>query len=118
MHEPEGRQLRCAVGYAELRELQLHGPHAPPVLFGEVLPELARHLGLGGRRTQPHQTFLEPLGLQSALERLLEDEHDAMAAPAQNIADADAVVGWPEGALREEDDGLSHRVWLCARRRL
>ena len=58
-----------------------------------------------GLRPEPHQPLLEALGLERAGERLLDDEHDAMATRAQDLADADAVVGRPEGALREEDDG-------------
>ena len=70
----------------------------------EVLPELARDLGDLGRRTQPHQPLLEALGLERPRERLLDDEHDAVAALAQDVADPDAVVGRAEGALGEEHD--------------
>ena len=59
-----------------------------------------------GRRPEPHQALLEALRLQRPGERLLDDEHDAMAARAQDLADPDAVVGRPEGALGEEDDRL------------
>ena len=65
---------------------------------------------LGGRG-QPHQPLLEALLLERARERLLGDEHDPVAAPAQHVADPDAVVGRPVGALGEEDEGSpSHRA--------
>ena len=63
------------------------------------------------RRRQPHQPLLEALRLERAREGLLGDEDDPVAAPAQHVADPDAVVGRPVGALREEDDrarGLAH----------
>ena len=62
-------------------------------------------LRLGRWRAEPHQALLEPLGLERPGERLLDDEHDPMAARAQHVADPDAVVGRAEGALGEEDDG-------------
>ena len=46
----------------------------------------------------------KPLRLERPGEGLLDDEHDPMAAPAQHVADADAVVRRTEGALRKEDD--------------
>ena len=70
----------------------------------EVLPELARLLGLLRRRGQPHRPLLEALRLERAGERLLDDEDDPVAAPAQDVADAHAVVRRAERALREEDD--------------
>ena len=73
-------------------------------LADEVLPELACVLLLLGGRSEAHQALLEALLLESARERLLDDEHDSVAAPAQHVADADAVVGRPVGALGEEDD--------------
>ena len=71
----------------------------------EVLPELAGDLLDLGRRAEAHQPLLEALRLEVARERLLDDEDDAVAALAENVADADAVVRRPEGALGEEDDG-------------
>ncbi|HET9124584.1 MAG TPA: hypothetical protein VFN65_06850, partial [Solirubrobacteraceae bacterium] len=44
------------------------------------------------------------LGLERPREGLLDDEHDAVAAAAQHVADPDAVVRRAEGALGEEDD--------------
>ena len=70
----------------------------------EVDPELAGDLGLGGRRAEPHQALLEALRLERAGERFLDDEDDAVAARPQDLADPDAVVGRPVGALGEEDD--------------
>ena len=60
-------------------------------------------------RLQPHQPLLEALLLERAGEGLLDDEDDAVPAPAQHVADPDAVVGRSEGALGEEDEGLAHR---------
>ena len=76
----------------------------------EVDPELAGDLGHLGRRAEAHQPLLEPLGLERPGERLLDDEHDAMAARAQDLADPDAVVGRAVGTLGEEDDrpGVGH----------
>ena len=54
----------------------------------EVDPELAGDLGLRGRRAEAHQALLEALGLEVAGERLLDDEHDPVAAPPQHVADA------------------------------
>ena len=70
----------------------------------EVLPELARLLGLRGRGREPHRPLLEPFRLERAGERLLDDEDDPVAAPAQHVADAHAVVRGTERALGEEDD--------------
>ena len=70
----------------------------------EVDPELPRDLGLRGRRAEPHQALLEPLGLEVAGERLLDDEHDPVAAPPQHVADAHAVVGRAVRPLGEEHD--------------
>ena len=57
-----------------------------------------------GGGPEPHQPLLEAARLERAGERLLEDEHDAVAALAQHLADARAVVGRAVGALGEEDD--------------
>jgi hypothetical protein len=48
--------------------------------------------------------LLEAPGLERAGERLLDDEDDAGAALAQDLADADAVVRRAVCALGEEDD--------------
>jgi hypothetical protein len=64
-------------------------------------------LGLG-RRRQPHQPLFEALRLERAGERLLDDEDDPVATAAEDVADADAVVRRPEGALGEEDN-RAHR---------
>ena len=72
----------------------------------EVLPELARVLGRLGGRGEPHQPLLEPLLDQRPLERLLGDEDDPVPAPAQHVADPDAVVGRAVGALGEEGERL------------
>ena len=69
-----------------------------------VLPELA---GLGpglGRRGQVDQIFLEAERREPPLPRPLGGEHDPVPAAAQHIADADAVVGRPVGALRHHHD--------------
>ena len=93
------------VGGDEARQLLLgRGAEDRRRVADEVLPELARRfLGLR-RRRQPHQPLLEPLGLERPGEGLLDDEDDPVAAPAQDVADADAVVGRPERPLGEEDD--------------
>jgi hypothetical protein len=82
----------------------------------EVDPELAGDLGLRGRRAEAHEPLLEAALLEAPGERLLHDEHHAMAALAQHSADARAVVGRPVGALGEEHDRLAvghrcHLVW-------
>ena len=46
----------------------------------------------------------KPLRLERPRERLLDDEDDPVPAPAQHVADADAVVRRAECALGEEDD--------------
>ena len=58
-----------------------------------------------GAGPEPHQTLFEPLRLEIACERLLDDEHHAMTALAEHLADPDAVVRRAVGALGEEDDG-------------
>src|SRR4029077_1069756 len=78
----------------------------------ELLPELPRDLGLQRRRAEPHEALLETLGLQGPLERFLDDEDHAMAAPAQHIPDTDAVVGRSERSLGEEDDGFRLHRWI------
>ena len=70
----------------------------------EVLPELAGVLGLLRGRREPHQALLEPLLGERALERLLGDEHHAVPAAAEHVADPDAVVRRPVGALGKEGD--------------
>src|SRR5581483_6116257 len=76
----------------------------------EVLPELTWNLRFGGRRTKAHEPLLEALGLQRALERLLDHEDDAMPAPPQDIPDPDAVVRRPERPLGKEDERLARHV--------
>ena len=72
----------------------------------EVLPELARVLlGVLGGRRQAHQPLLEALCLERSGERLLGDEDNPVAAGAQDVGNADAVVRRPVGALGEEDEG-------------
>ena len=72
----------------------------------EVDPELAGDLVDLGLRPEPHQALLEALRLERPGERFLDDEHDPMAARAQDLADPDAVVRRAERALGEEDDRL------------
>src|SRR5436309_114274 len=57
------------------------------------------------RRSEPHQPLLEALLLKAARERLLHDEHHAVAACAQHVADANAVVRRAKRALGEEGHG-------------
>ena len=68
------------------------------------------HLGDLGRRPETHEALLEALRLERAGERLLHDEDDPMAARAEDVPDADAVVRRSEGALGEEHDrpGVGH----------
>ena len=78
-------------------------------LADEVLPELARDFLDLRRRRQPHQPLLEALRLERPLEGLLDDEDDAVAAAAEDVADPDAVVRRAVGPLGEEDDGRGAR---------
>ena len=71
----------------------------------EVLPELSRSLLHLRYRAEAHQPLLEALGFEGAGERLLDDEHDAMAPLAQHLPDADAVVRRAVRPFGEEDDG-------------
>ena len=57
-----------------------------------------------GGGPEPHEALLEALRLERARERLLQHEHDSVAAFAQDVPDPDAVVGRAEGALGKEDD--------------
>ena len=66
------------------------------------------------RRPEPHQPLLEPLRLERAGERLLDDEHHPVAAPAQHVADPDAVVRRPVRALGEEHDRAHARARYLA----
>ena len=66
-----------------------------------------------GAGAEPHQPLLESLLLERPGERLLDHEDDPVAALAEDLADADAVVGRPEGALREEDDRLAAQTGLA-----
>jgi hypothetical protein len=77
----------------------------------EVLPELPGRLLDLRRRPEPHQPLLEPLRLERPGEGLLDDEHDAMAALAEHVADPDAVVRGPVGPLGKEGD-RAHRAVL------
>ena len=74
-------------------------------LADEVLPELAGLLLDLGRRPEAHEALLESLRLETAGERLLDHEDDAVSALDEHLADPDAVVRRPVGPLREEDDG-------------
>ncbi len=78
----------------------------------EVDPELARDLRLGRRGAEAHQPFLEALRLERPGERFLDDEHDPVAALAQDGADPRAVVGRTVGPFGEEHDrpGVGHRA--------
>src|SRR6185312_12216754 len=75
----------------------------------EVLPELARNLLLEWRRRESHEALLEALRIERARERLLDDEADAVPAAAEDVADADAVVGRPVRAFGEERNGRHPR---------
>ena len=75
----------------------------------EVLPELAGLLLDLRRRSEAHEALLESLRLEASRERLLDHEDDAMAALDEHLADPDAVVRRPVGALGEEDDGAHGR---------
>jgi hypothetical protein len=69
-----------------------------------------------GRR-HPHQPLLEPLCLQDAPERLIDDEHDPMAPLLQHVGDRDAIVRRaPRPGLGEERDRLAigHRSLLVS----
>src|SRR5207253_1506637 len=66
-------------------------------LADEVLPELAGLLLDLGLRLEAHARLLEPLRLERAGERLLDDEDDARAALPQAAADPGAVVRRPVG---------------------
>ena len=106
---PRRLQERCELLDRRLAELRRG-------LADEVLPELARDLGLFRRRRQSHRRLLEPLGLQRARERFLHDEHDPVPAFLQDVADADAVVRRPERPFGEEHDRLrvGHRLPSCS----
>ena len=74
----------------------------------EVLPELAGILLRGVRRRrrgEVDEILDEPERLEAALPRCLRGEYDAVALPAQDVADADAVVRRAVGRLRHEQDG-------------
>ena len=74
----------------------------------ELGPGIGRRIGglLGGRH--PHLALLEPARFENSAERLVDHEHDAMAALPQHVAQSDAVVGRPpRSRLREEHDGLA-----------
>ena len=96
---------RLPGGRDELLELDDRGlPEDRRRVADEVDPELAGDLLDVGFGTEPHQPFLEALGLERAGERLLDDEHGSMAARPQDLTDPDAVVGGTERALGKEDD--------------
>src|SRR5262249_27377971 len=65
-----------------------------------------------GRGSEVDQIFLEPERLEPALPRGLRREHHAMAAALEHLADPDAVVRRPVGALRHEQDreSVGHRA--------
>ena len=63
-----------------------------------------RRVGLG-RRREVDEVLDEPERLEPARPRRLGGEHDPVAAPAQDVADADAVVRRAVGRLGHEQDG-------------
>jgi len=73
-------------------------------LGDEVDPELARVLVALGRRREIDEILLETQRLEFPLPRRLGREHDAVPPPFEHLADADAVVRRPVGALGHEDD--------------
>ena len=81
-------------GLAELRR-RLHD---------EVGPELAGVLLALGRRREVDEILLEAERFQAALPRRFGGEHDAVPALLEHLADPDAVVRRPVGALGHEDD--------------
>src|SRR5690606_19430746 len=83
-----------------------------PGVADEVLPELARVrvLLLFGRRREVDELLPEALGFELALPGRLRREDDPVAAAAEDVGDADAVVGGAVGAFRPEQDGERHGV--------
>jgi hypothetical protein len=104
----EGAERRLdELGQLVERRLPEHGGR----LADEVLPELPGLLVRVGWRPEAHQALLESLRLEAARERLLDDEHHAVAALDEHLADPDAVVRRAVRPLGEEYDrrlALSH----------
>ena len=67
--------------------------------------------GGGARSTRSSS---KPSALELALPRRLGGEDDAVAAAAQHVADADAVVRRPVGALGHEQDREGHHALLAS----
>ena len=58
-----------------------------------------------GRRREVDEVLDEPERLEPAAPRRLGGEHHRVARFAEDVADADAVVGRAVGRLRHEQDG-------------
>jgi hypothetical protein len=92
----------------------------------EVDPELAgvRFDTVGvafGRRGEVDQVLLEAQRLELALPRTFGGEYDAVASLAEDVADADAVVGRSVRALRHEQErarGVHASLSVCVVRGL
>src|SRR5207248_9264364 len=76
----------------------------------EVLPELAWLFLPLRLRPEPHQGFLEPFRLERSGKGLLDDEHDPMTPPEEDVSDPDAVVRGAVRALGEEHDRRHRRT--------
>ena len=74
-------------------------------LRDEVGPELPGVLVALGRWGQVHEILLEAEGLETAAPGRLRGEDHAVPTPHEDLADPDAVVRGPIGALGHEDDG-------------
>ena len=68
---------------------------------------LSQHTLLPWEDREEYQALLEALRVERPGERLLHDEHHAVAPRSQRVADADAVVRRSECPLRKEDDRLA-----------
>src|SRR6202044_847642 len=66
------------------------------------------------RRGQVDQVLLEAERLEPAFPRSLGREHHPVPAAAQDVADPDAVVGWPVRAFRHEQDGQGPAGHVCS----
>ena len=74
-------------------------------LGDEIGPELAGVLLALRRRSEINEVLFEAQRRKAALPGGLGGEDDAVAAPFEDLADADAVVRRPVGALGHEEDG-------------